>query len=201
MRVLVVEDHPVTRLGIVAVLHASGCFDRIGEAHTAAAAVSAFVEFRPDIVLLDLRLPDGSGIAVLEKLRAIDPAAKVIVLTSVDGEEPAWQAMRAKVNGYLTKDTPPQQLVACVNTVIAGGTVFPEQVRASVAARSVQPDLTLRELEVLRLVVAGRTNAEIGSALGIGRGTARTHVSNILQKLEVTTRTEAATAAMRRGIV
>jgi two-component system, NarL family, response regulator len=201
VRILVVEDHPVTRLGIVAIMHASGYFDVVAEADSCASALKAFADLRPDIVLLDVRLPDGDGIEVLERFRALEPNAKVVVLTSLDAEEPAWQAMQANVNGYLPKSTPPQELVAAVKSVIAGGAAFPPDFRASIAARDLQAELTSREHDVLRLLVAGRTNAEIGSALGIGRGTARTHVSSILQKLEVASRTEAATAAIRRGIV
>lgn len=201
VRILVVEDHPVTRLGIVAVLHASGRFDVLGEADSAAGAIQSFRELLPDVTLLDVRLPDGSGIEVLEGIRAIDAKAKVIILTSVDTEEQAWRALRAQVNGYLMKNTPPDRLVEAVSAVVAGRTAFSDEMRASVAARTGQPELTPREADVLRLLVEGRSNVEIGQALGIGRGTARTHVSSILEKLEVSTRTEAATAALRRGIV
>lgn len=201
VRILVVEDHPVTRLGIVAVLHASGRFDVIGQAETAHSAVLQFRELRPDVTLLDLKLPDGSGIDVLERIRTIDPEARVLVLTSIDTEEQAYRALQAKVNGYLMKDTPPQRLVDAVSAIVEGRAAFTEALQRAVGARREQPDLTPRELDVLRLVAAGLTNVEIGHALGIGMGTARTHVSAIFEKLQVATRTEAATAAMKRGIV
>lgn len=201
IRVVVVDDHPVTRLGLKAVLDADPRLEVVGQAATANEGVALFLRERPDVILLDLALPDASGLEALAEIRREAPDARALIVTGAEGEEHAYRAVTAGVNGYLPKSTPPPELVAAVCAIAGGQTVIAPELAAQVAARSDQPDLTPRELEVLRLIVEGRSNAEIGLALGMGTGTARTHVSNILDKLGAGDRTEAATVALRRGIL
>jgi len=200
-RVIVVDDHPVTRLGLAAIVGASPRLELVGQAATVAEAVALFRRVRPDVTVLDLLLPDGSGLDALEEIRREAPAARALVVTGAEGEEYAYRAMRAAVDGYLPKSTPPDALVATICAIAEGSTAPAEALRAQVAQRAQQPDLTPRELQVLRLLVLGRSNAEIGIALEMGAGTARTHVASILRKLGAADRTEAAWFARERGIV
>ncbi len=201
IRVVVVDDHPVTRMGLVAILGVDPRLEVVGQGGTAADAVALFLALSPDVVVLDLCLPDALGLEAMAAMRRSVPEARVLIVTGAEGEEHAYRAVKAKVNGYLPKSSPPPVLVAAVCEIAAGGTALPPELVAQVAMRAREPDLTPRELEVLRLIVEGRSNAEIGLALGMGAGTARTHVSNILTKLGAGDRTEAATLALRRGIV
>lgn len=201
IRVAVVDDHPVVRLGLVAALGVAAQIEVVGQAGSAAEGVALFLRARPDVLVLDLLLPDGLGIDALAQIRRAHPEARALVVTGAEGEEYAYRAVSAGVNGYLRKSVPPAELVAAVCAIAAGETVIAPELAAQVARRAHERDLTPRELEVLRLIVEGRSNAEIGVALGMGTGTARTHVRNILEKLGAGDRTEAATLALRRGII
>lgn len=201
VRVLVAEDHPVTMVGVIELLRTTPDLDVVGAVATARALADQARTERPDALLVDLALADGPAIGVIEALLCEDPTLAVIVLTGTHAEEHAFRALRAGVRGYVTKSMPASRVLEAIRTVAGGGRAIPPEVCADVAAREAQRDLTRRELDVLRLLADGRTNAQIGVALGIGTGTVRTHVAQILEKLGAADRTEAATAALRRGVI
>lgn len=201
IRVIVVDDHPVARLGLVAIFELAAGIEVVGQAASVAEGLALFRRTQPDVAAFDLLLPDGLALDLVSQLRAETPEARVLIVTGAEGDEYAYRAMAAAVNGYLPKSSSPAALVAAVREIAAGGTALTPELRALLARRAQEPELTARELEVLRLIVEGRSNAEIGVALGMATGTARTHVSSILRKLGAADRTEAATAALRRGFV
>jgi DNA-binding NarL/FixJ family response regulator len=201
LRVAVVDDHPVSLIGLAACVLADPRLQLAGQADSAAAAVKLYEQQQPDILLMDMKLGDGTGLDALAVIRASHAQARVVIVTGLEGEEYAYRAMRAGVNGYLEKTMPPRALADALCSVASGATVISPQFKVLLRARETQPDLTARETDVLRLLVEGRSNAEIGRALDVGIGTVRTHVASILRKLGAADRTEAATAALRRGLV
>lgn len=201
IRVIVVDDHPVTRLGLAALLAGDARIEVVGEAATVEEGLTLWARARPDVAVLDLLLSEGTALDLLAALRRDEPAARALIVTGAEGEEHAWRALNAGVNGYLPKSCSPETLVEAVCAIAAGSDALVEALRAQLAARASQPELTPRELDVLRLLVLGRSNGEIAVALSLGTGTVRTHVANILQKLNAGDRTEAVSLALRRGIV
>lgn len=201
IRILLADDHPVVRQGLAALINRQPGMRVVAEAATGREAVVLFAEQRPDITLMDLRMPELDGVAAILAIRAEAPAARVIILTTYDGDEDIYRGLLAGAMAYLLKDATPEVLVEAIQAVHAGQKRIPQEVAAKLAERMGGPELTPRELEVLRLLVAGHSNKGIGAALAIGEGTVRTHVANILAKLQVQDRTQAATAAIRRGIV
>ena len=201
LRVVLAEDHPVTMLGVLEILRTDPALQVIAAVTTSDELSLVCRRERPDVAVVDLMLADGPALPAIERALAERPELAVLVLTGRHTEEQAFRALRAGARGYLTKSTPPAQLLEAVSAVARGRRVVAHEVAADVEAREAQPELTARELDVLRLLCDGRMNAEIGVALGISTGTVRTHVSQILAKLGVADRTEAATAALRRGIV
>ena len=201
IRVLLVDDHPVSLMGLVALLGSQPGFAIVAEAGSVAEAVAAHRLHRPDVALVDLRLPDGTGIDVITQVRAEDPDARLIVLTGTDGEEHAYQALKHGASGYLMKSASSAELIHALREVVRGGRVVPAEIASAVAVRAGEADLTAREIQVLQLVAAGRTNNEIGLALSITLSTARTHVSSVLEKLGAADRAEATAIAIRRGIL
>lgn len=201
IRVLLVDDHPVSLMGLVALLGSQPGFAIVAEAGSVAEAVAAHRLHHPDVALVDLRLPDGTGIDVITQVRAEDPDARLIVLTGTDGEEHAYQALKHGASGYLMKSASSAELIHALREVVRGGRVVPAEIASAVAVRAGEADLTAREIQVLQLVAAGRTNNEIGLALSITLSTARTHVSSVLEKLGASDRAEATAIAIRRGIL
>lgn len=201
IRVIVVDDHPVTRLGLAALLAGDARIEVVGEAATVEEGLTLWARARPDVAVLDLLLSEGTALDLLAARRRDEPAARALIVTGAEGEEHAWRALNAGVNGYLPKSCSPEALVEAVCAIAAGSDALVEALRAQLAARASQPELTPRELDVLRLLVLGRSNGEIAVALSLGTGTVRTHVANILQKLNAGDRTEAVSLALRRGIV
>jgi len=199
IRVLVADDHPVVRAGLVSVIDAQSDLKVVGQAGTGEEAVRLFRELRPDLTLIDLTMPGQGGVAAIEAIRNEDPRARVIVLTMCDGDEDIRRALRAGVQGYLLKDASSDSLLAALRSVHGGFREVPE----SVQRRLEEPpaELTAREVEVLQLIAKGFTNKETGRLLGISEGTVKTHVVNLLAKLEATDRTEAVTVALQRGIL
>ena len=209
IRVVVVDDHPVVREGLRSFLATRDGIDVVGEAADGRAAVAVATEQLPDVVLLDLVMPDGGGLEALPRLLALDPAPRVVVLTSFGGEDQALAAIRGGASGWLGKDVPPAELESAIRTVHRGGSVLDPSVAERVLAEVANPaaadprleQLTAREREVLGLLGRGLSNRELATALFVAEKTVKTHVSSILAKLRLTDRTQAALFAVHHGLV
>ncbi len=200
-RILVVDDHAVVREGLVSLLQRQSDLQVVAEAADGASAIRLYRQHRPDLVVLDLRLPDLDGAEVTAAIRAEFPQARLLVLSSFDGDEDIYRALKAGARGYLLKDSTREELLAAVRSVAAGQRRIPGPVAERLAQRIEGSELTGRELAVLRQIVSGRANKEIAKALAISEGTVKTHVKSILAKLDAADRTEAAVVALRRGLV
>jgi len=199
-KVLVVDDHPFMRVGVSAILRAQSDMSVVGEAATAAEAIAAYRKHLPDLVVIDLGLPDDSGLNVIRSVRSLDPAARFVVLTNSEGDGDIYQALTAGALGYVVKGMAHQSLVEAVRRVARGGRYVPQPLAKMLDMRSPNSNLTAREREVLAQVVKGRTNKEIGAELGITEGTVKRHMGEILSRLEVSDRTQAVITALRRGL-
>jgi len=201
IRILIVDDHHIVRQGLVALLRTVSGFDVVAEAADGEQAVELYRKYRPDVTLMDLRLPKMNGVDAITRIREGEPGARIIVLTTFDGDEDIYRAMQAGAKGYLLKGMDLAELTEAVRTVHAGKSRIPSRVAEKLAERMSGATLTVRELEVLRLIVAGKSNKDIGNALFISEATVKTHVNSLLSKLGVEDRTQAATTALQRGIV
>lgn len=201
IRILVVEDHHVVRQGLVTLLNTVPDMKVVAEAADGQKAVELFREHTPDITIMDLRLPVMPGVDAITEIRRKSANAKVIVLTTFDGDEDIFRALQAGAKGYLLKDMFGDDLTNAIRAVHSGKTHIPAPVAQRLAERMSGPSLTSRETEVLELIVAGKSNKEIGNSLSISEATVKTHVNSILSKLGVADRTQAATSALQRGIV
>lgn len=201
IRVLLVDDHPVVREGMAALLNRRPDMDVIGEVDNGRSAVEFFQQHQPDVTLMDLRMPEMGGVAAIVAIREQFPQARIIVLTTYDGDEDIYRGLQAGAMAYLLKDSPRDALLETIRAVHAGQRRIPPEVASKLAERIMGPSLTERELSVLRLIVAGKSNREIGRALVITEGTVKAHVNNLLGKLAASDRTQAVTEALRRGIV
>jgi len=201
LNVLCVDDHPLVCKGIAAILE--GCSEAalVAEAHTGAAGIEAYRKFRPEIVLMDLRLPDMSGVDASERILAEFPDARIIMLTSYDGDQDIYRALEAGIRGYLLKEVVHTDLVRAIVVVSSGRRYMPPQVTEQLLEYFPEIALTSRETEVLVQVAHGLGNKEIGSLLGTSAGTIKTHVQSILAKLGARDRTQAVTIGLRRGII
>lgn len=201
IRILVVDDHIVVRQGLVALLRITPDMKVVAEAANGNQAVQLFLEHRPDVTLMDLRLPEMGGVEAIAEIRKAVPQARIIVLTTFDGDENIYRALQAGAKGYLLKDMSGDELMDAIRKVHAGKTTIPPVVAERLAERMSGPGLTSREMDVLRLIVKGRSNKEIGNELSISEATVKTHINSLLSKLAVSDRTQAATSALQRGIV
>jgi len=201
IRVLVADDHPIVREGLISLLSRFPDVKVVGEVGTGREAVDEYFRKRPDIALLDLRLPGMEGPEVIAAIRGRDTEARIIILSTFADQEDVYSAICAGAKGYLLKDAPVEELVRCVRAVHAGETWMAPRAAANLAARVGTPELTPRELQVLTHMVTGMSNKEIGAKLEIAEGTVKVHVGNIFEKLKVAGRTEAITVALKRGIV
>ncbi|HTV82942.1 MAG TPA: response regulator transcription factor [Acidobacteriaceae bacterium] len=201
IRILIVDDHHIVRQGLAALLKTIPGFAVIAEASDGEQAVELHRKHRPDVTLMDLRLPKLNGVAAIGRIRAEFPGARVVVLTTFDGDEDIYRAMQAGAKGYLLKGMDLAELTEAIRTVHAGRSRIPSRVAEKLAERMSGSSLTARELEVLQLIVAGKSNKDIGTALFISEATVKTHVNSLLSKLGVEDRTQAATTALQRGIV
>jgi DNA-binding NarL/FixJ family response regulator len=199
--VLTADDHPLIREGLAAVLHAESGFKVVAEAANGEEAIEAYAERRTDIVLIDLRMPVMDGLTATRAILEDDPDARVIVLTTYDGDEDIHRALSAGARGYLLKDMMRTELVGAIRSVYRGKRSIPAPVAARLAEHTPRIGLTPRELEVLRLVADGLSNAQVAERIGRAEGTVKVHLKSILQKLEVHDRTEAVTTALRRGFI
>ena len=202
IRILLVDDHLVVRMGLAAVLQSMARLEVVGEAEDVEGAITSFRDLRPDVTLMDLRLPGGGGIEALKKIRTDFPQAKVLMFTTFDFEEDIHRALQGGAAGYLLKNIGSDQLAAAIVSVHETGVMeLSPDLSARLAERANAPDLTLREREVLALVMKGLTNKDIARVLGFTPRTAKAHVTNLIEKLGVSDRTEAAAVALQRGIV
>ena len=198
---MIVDDHPVVREGIARIISNDKRLELVGEAGSAQEAIELYRKTRPDITLMDMRLPDKSGVQTIETIREDFANARIIILSSFDHEEDIYQAIQAGARGYLLKDSPRNDLISAIIRVHSGERCIPAQIATRLAERVGANELTSREFEVLRLIVKGNSNKEIGDQLGISEGTVKSHVNNILSKLNVTDRTQAVSVALKRGLV
>lgn len=201
IRILVVDDHFFVRLGLSGALNREPDLRVVAEAANGAQALALYREHHPDVVVLDFRLPDMDGVAVTQALLKEFPAARVVMLTEREGEEDIFRAVQAGVCGYLQKSGEREPLLVAIRRVHAGEKYFPPEVAARLSMRLGRAELSAREMDVLRCVVAGMSNKEIGNHLNISELTVKRHVGQLLEKLGVQYRTQAATAAIRRGLV
>jgi DNA-binding NarL/FixJ family response regulator len=201
IRILLVDDHLIVRVGLRSLIETQPDMVVIAEANSGAAAPRAFEQFFPDIVLMDLRMPDMSGVQSTAMIRQQFPSARVIVLTTFDQDEDIYRALQAGAVGYLLKNVESECLVATIRAVHAGRYQLPHDVAARLTQRMAAPELSPREHEVLQLIVKGRSNKEIGSDLGVAENTVKNHVKVVLAKLAVQDRVQATTKAIQRGIV
>ncbi len=198
---MIVEDHHVVRQGFIALLRMVEGFGIVAEAPDGDRAIELFRLHRPDVTLMDLRLPTIGGVETIGKIRSEFPDARIIVLTTFDGDEDIYRALQAGAKGYLLKGMNADELIGAIRAVHGGKSRIPAEVAERLAERLSGPTLTERETDVLRLIVGGNSNKEIAGALFISEATVKTHVNNLLGKLGVTDRTQAATTALQRGIV
>lgn len=201
IRILIVDDHHIVRQGLAALLRTVPGFEVVAEAADGEQAVELFRRHRPDVTLMDLRLPKVNGVDAITRIREASPGARIVVLTTFDGDEDIYRALQAGAKGYLLKGMDLSELTEAIRTVHAGKTRIPSRVAEKLAERMGGASLTARELEVLKLIVAGKSNKDIGNALFISEATVKTHVNSLLSKLGVEDRTQAATTALQRGIV
>jgi two-component system NarL family response regulator len=201
IRVLLADDHPVVREGLAALLNRRADMAVIGEVADGRSAVQFYQEHQPDVTLMDLRMPQMGGVQAIVAIREQFPQARIIVLTTYDGDEDIYRGLQAGAMAYLLKDTPREELLETIRAVHAGQRRIPPEVASKLVERITGPALTERELAVLEQIVAGKSNREIGEALVITEGTVKAHVNNLLSKLGVSDRTQAVTEALRRGIV
>ena len=201
IRILVVDDHHVVRQGLVALLNIMPDIEVVGEAGDGLEAIQLHQSLHPDITLMDLQLPKLGGVDAIVRIRATDPAARFIVLTTFDGDEDIFRSLQAGAKAYLLKGMTIEELTSTIQAVHSGKTRIPAPIAEKLAERMSGQALTARELAVLERIVAGRANKEIASDLDISEATVKTHVNNLLGKLGVSDRTHAATVAIQRGIV
>ncbi len=200
IRVFIVDDHPVMRIGIAAIIQTQEDLTVCGQAGSVQEAIQLFEHAAPDLVLMDLRLPDGNGVQAIKHMRQRQPTLKILVLTTYEGDEDIFQALNAGAMGYLIKGMPHDSLLDAVRKIVRGDRFLPPPVKRTLSMRSPDSELSSREREVLRLMVAGKSNREIGEELNIKEATVKSHVSVILMRLQVTDRTQAVVEALKRGL-
>lgn len=198
--ILVVDDHPLTRIGVCATINAQDDMFVVAEAGTGELAVESFQKHRPEIILMDLNLPHMSGVDAIRAIREEPSATKIIVLTTYEGDEDIYQALKAGAESYLIKGMSHEVLLDAIRSVSAGEQFLPPPVESALLGRTTEATLRPREKEVLQKIVAGKSNKEIASELHISEGTVKCHVSVILVRLGVTDRTQAAIVALQRGL-
>ena len=201
IRILVAEDHLVARVGVAAIVNMQPDMKVVAEAANGQQAVELYRKHLPDVTLLDMRMPIMSGVEAAQAIRSEFPNARMIALTTYGGDEDIRRALAAGVQAYLTKDVLHDELLKAIRAVHTGQNYLPASVAAALAAQMPRPDLSAREVQVLELIVKGLANKQIAYSLNIAEHTVKNHVKNILSKLGVQDRTQAATAAIQRGII
>ena len=201
IRVLVVDDHAILRSGLAAMIDRQTGMVMVAEADNGQQAVELFRRHKPDVTLMDLVMPVMDGVEAIRAIRREFPQSRFIVLTTFDGDEDIHRAIQAGAQGYLLKGMKREELFEAIKAVHAGSRYIPTVVARSLDARRTRPGLTRRELEVLKLIMDGKSNREIADALSTTEGTVKSYVVNILNKLDANDRTQAVTIALKRGIV
>ena len=201
IRIMLVDDHPAFRKGLASLIESEPGLEVVAQTGDGAEALDLFRQKKPDIVLMDLRLPGVGGVEAILAIRKEFPEARVIVLTTFDTDEDIYRAMQSGAKSYLLKDTPEEKIAATIRAVHEGEKVLPPAMAQRLADREKSANLTAREMEVLQLLIKGRSNKEIGSSLFVSEDTVKAHLKTLFAKLRVQDRTEAAISAIRRGIV
>jgi DNA-binding NarL/FixJ family response regulator len=200
IRVLIADDHPVVRSGLAMILQQTIGIDVVAEASTGLEAISLFHKYQPDIVLMDLKMPEMGGVEAIAAICQMHPNVRIIILTTYDGDEDIYRGLSVGARGYLLKNVTRQELIEAVQRVHAGQKYIPVEVGVRLAERMGRPQLTPREQEVLLLLTEGKSNGDIAAALMVSEGTVKFHVNGILRKLNVGDRTQAVLVALKRGI-
>src|SRR5277367_970094 len=201
IRILIVDDHPVVRAGLTSMLGTQLDLEVVASASSGEAALAMIGSIESDIVLLDLRMPGLSGVETILEMKRAAYGARIIILTSFETDEDIYRAVQAGAQGYLLKDTSLKEMVEAIQTVHSAKRYIPREIASRLAERMMRSDLTPRELEILKMLSKGLTNKQICHALGISDNTVKNHVNSIIEKLEVSERTEAATTAIQRGLI
>jgi DNA-binding NarL/FixJ family response regulator len=198
---LIVDDHPLILSGIASLVESEPSFTLLGQASNGLEAVEQYIRLRPDVMLMDLNMPQFGGLAAIGRIRNIDANARIIILTAYEGDEDVYRAIKAGARAYLLKSAGFDQIVHCIRQVAANGNYLPPALAAKLANRIGDDQLSPRELDILIHLSTGKSNKLIARAAGIGVGTVKFHVNNILSKLNVSCRTEAASVALKRGLI
>jgi two-component system NarL family response regulator len=201
IKLIVADDHNIVRSGLTALINSENDMTVVAEATNGQQAIDLFKKHRPDVTLMDLRMPILGGVDAITSIRKDYPTARIIVLTTYDGDEDIYRALQAGASGYLLKGMLAEELLEAIRAVHAGLRRIPAAVAERLAVRMGGPGLTSRELDVLALIVKGNSNKEIAATLNISEATVKTHINNILSKLGASDRTQAATMALQRGII
>jgi DNA-binding NarL/FixJ family response regulator len=201
IRVLIVDDHPIVRVGIAAIVEATPEMTVVAQAGSGEEAVELHAKYLPDVTLMDLRLPGMTGVEAIRAIMAHQPTARVVVLTTYEGDEDIHQALEAGARSYIIKGMPHEALVNAIRRVHAGGRFLPTPVTRTLSSRLPESSLSSREREVLALIVHGQSNKEIAANLGIAESTVKCHVSVILMRLNANDRTQAVVTALQRGLI
>ena len=199
--ILIADDHPLIRAGLASLIAAFPEFRLVAQAGNGREALELYTQLRPDVVLMDLNMPEMNGVDCIAQIRAVDPDASIVILTTYQGEEDVYRGLRAGAKAYLLKDSGFEQLARGIRTVAAGHKFLPAEVASKLAERMETNKLSKRELEILTHLASGKSNKMIARSVGIEVGTVKFHVNNILSKLNASSRTEAATVAARRGLL
>jgi RNA polymerase sigma factor (sigma-70 family) len=199
--ILVADDHYLIRLGLIGLVNFEPNMMIVGEAGDGSQAVELFVKHKPDIVLMDLRMPVKDGIEATIEIRRHDPEARVLMLTTFDGDSDIYKAFEAGAQGYVLKNATGEELIPAIRAVAAGQNWIPKAIAKRLASRNLFEELTPREMEVLQHLIKGFANKQIADVLGISEYTVKDHLKRIYAKLQVVDRTEAVTAALQRGII
>lgn len=201
IRVILADDHPVVRDGLAAIVNQQSDMEVVAEAGDGEEAIALYERHRPDVMVLDLRMPKLDGVAVVQRVLVTHPKACLLIMTTYDGDEDIFRSLSQGAKGYILKDAPRQEILSAIRAVAQDQPYTSSSVAAKAVRRMAKPSLTQRELDVLQLVAQGRSNKDIARRLEITEGTAKTHVKAILAKLDAISRTEAVTVAHKRGLV
>jgi DNA-binding NarL/FixJ family response regulator len=201
IRILVADDHFIVRMGLIALVNTEPTMMIVGEAADGNQAVDLFCKHKPDLVLMDLRMPTKDGVEATVEIRGLDPNARVLMLTTFDGDTDIHKALQAGAQGYVLKNATGQELIPAIQAVANGQRWIPKEIAKRLASRKLFEELTAREVQVLQLLVKGLANKQIGDHLNISEHTVKDHLKSVFGKLQVEDRTEAVTAGIQRGII